>query len=55
MAAPFLTSRALVAAATLRLPVSSVAPVASGYEHSLRPREPGVSPAQGAICSKGDR
>jgi hypothetical protein len=55
MAAPFLTTPGLVAAATLRLPVSSVAPVAPGYERFLCSWEPGVSPAHGATCSKGDR
>jgi hypothetical protein len=41
--------------AKLRLAASSVAPVASGYEHSLRPREACFSPSVNAACSSGDR
>jgi hypothetical protein len=37
MTAPFRPSRALRGAAKLRQAASSVAPVASGYERSLRP------------------
>jgi hypothetical protein len=46
MAAPFLTPQAPRVAAKGRIAVSSVAPVASGYERSLRPR--------GVACSEGD-
>jgi hypothetical protein len=55
MATPFRLSRAPRGAATLRLAASSVAPVASGYERSLRPCEAGVSRPGRTIQSKGDR
>jgi hypothetical protein len=42
-------------AATLRLAASSVAPVASGYERSLRPCEAGVSRAPSTIQMELDR
>ena len=42
-------------AATRALAASSVAPVASGYERSLRPCEAGVSRPANAICTGGDR
>jgi hypothetical protein len=54
MAAPFLTSRILRAAAKHRLAMSSVANVASGYARSLRPCEARFSPSQHATCSEGD-
>jgi hypothetical protein len=41
-------------AATLRLTASSVAPVASGYERSLRPCQPGVSRLATTIPTGGD-
>jgi hypothetical protein len=55
MAAPFLTSQALGLAAKRRLAVSSVAPVASGYDRSLRPCEARFSRPAGVICSEGGR
>jgi hypothetical protein len=55
MATPILTSRIPGAPANRRLAVSSVAPVASGYERSLRPCEARFSAAANAICSEGDR
>jgi len=55
MAAPFRLPRTRQGAATLRLAASSVAPVASGYERSLRPSEPGVSRLARTIQTKGDR
>ena len=67
MAAPFLTSRGLQTAATLRLAMSSVAPVASGYERGwvgtvfrrLSPQGTGASDArfsrpESTTCSGGD-
>jgi hypothetical protein len=41
-------------AATLRLAASSVAPVASGYERSLRPCQTGVSPLARTIQPGGE-
>ena len=55
MAVALFTSRALGGAAKLRLASSSVAPVASGYERSLRPCEAGFSRPEDAACSKDDR
>jgi hypothetical protein len=52
MAAPLLASRTQGRAATLRLAASSVAPVASGYERSLRPCDTGVSRALRTICKE---
>ena len=43
MAAPSRVSRTRQGSAKLALAASSVALVASGYEHSLRPSETGVS------------
>jgi hypothetical protein len=54
MAAPFRLPRTREGAATLALAASSVAPVASGYERSLRPRESGVSRLASTIQTKGD-
>jgi hypothetical protein len=53
MAAPSLTAQARRAAAKYRLAASSVAPVGSGYERSLRPGESRFSWAASLICSKG--
>jgi hypothetical protein len=53
--AAFLASRALPAAATRRVAASSVAPVASGYERSVRPCPARVSQVQGTTYSGGDR
>jgi hypothetical protein len=55
MSTPFLLSRTLRAAAKRRHASSSVAPVASGYEGSLRPSLACFSPAQSTIYSEGDR
>jgi hypothetical protein len=70
IAVPSVTARALDAAAKRRLAASvgpspesaahfpgapGVAPVASGYERSLRPCDARFSPPQRAICSGGDR
>jgi hypothetical protein len=54
MATP-LASRALRSTAKLPLGSSSVEPVASGYELSLRPAEGRFSPAQSAVYSESDR
>jgi hypothetical protein len=55
MAIPFLTYRTPQTAAKHRLAASSVAPVASGYERSLRPCEARFSLLESTICSGGDR
>jgi hypothetical protein len=55
MAAPLAAARTRDAAAKLRLAASSVAPVACGYERSLRPCESRFSPAASTICVEGDR
>jgi hypothetical protein len=55
MAVTFLTSRIRLGAAKRRLAASSVAPVASGYERSLRPCDARFSRLANAVCSKGDR
>jgi hypothetical protein len=55
MATPLLASHNPRRAAKHRLAASSVAPVASGYERSLRPCETRFSRAASTICSKGDR
>jgi hypothetical protein len=54
MMATFRAARTRQGAATLRLGASSVAPVASGYAHSLRPSETGVSRLARTIDTKGD-
>jgi hypothetical protein len=54
MAVPVLTPQARGIAATRRLAASSVAPVLSEYERSLRPCEARVSHAARVICSDGD-
>jgi len=53
MTATFLLPRTRQGAATLALAPSSVAPVASGYERSLRPCESGVSRLPSTIQTKG--
>jgi hypothetical protein len=55
MAVASLTPRIPREAAKRHLAASSVAPVASGYERSLRPGEARFSPPGNAICSGGDR
>ena len=55
MAIPFLAPRTPQTAAKRRLAVSSVAPVASGYERSLRPCEARFSRLESTICSGGNR
>ncbi len=55
MATTFLASRTPGLAAKRRLAVSSVAPVASGYDRALRPGEARFSPPGSTICSGGDR
>jgi hypothetical protein len=42
-------------AANLALAASSLAPVASGYDRSLRPCEAGFSRPSGTPATKGDR
>lgn len=54
-AAPLRPFRTRRGAATLRLTASSVAPVASGYERSVRPCDAGVSRAARTTWSEGDR
>ena len=53
MWATLLTSRTREGAATLALAASSVAPVAYGYERSLRPCESGVSRLAGTTRKEG--
>jgi hypothetical protein len=53
MATPSRAARALRHAATLRLAASSVAPVPSGYERSLRPCDAGVSRPENTIYTEG--
>jgi hypothetical protein len=55
MAAPFRVSRTLHGAAKRPLAASSVAPVASGYERSLRPCQSGFSRLESTSPTKGDR
>ncbi len=55
MAAPSVPAFALRRAANARVAASSVAPVASGYERSLRPCETGVSRLAGTSPTRGDR
>jgi hypothetical protein len=54
MQAPSCVSRTRHRAATLRLAASSGAPVASGYERSLRHCETGVSRLASTIPTGGD-
>jgi NAD(P)H-flavin reductase len=53
--APSRTSRTREGAATRALAASSVAPVASGYEHSLRPCDSGVSRLARTTRAGGER
>jgi hypothetical protein len=55
MAAPSCVYRTRQDAAMLALAASSVAPVASGYERSLRPCEHGISRLASTIATGGDR
>jgi hypothetical protein len=55
MAAPSTVSRTRQDAAMLALAASSVAPVASGYERSLRPCGRGISRLASTIATGGDR
>jgi hypothetical protein len=55
MAAPTLTFHGRGGAAKRRLAVSSVAPVAFGYERSLRSCEARFSRPATVACSGGDR
>jgi hypothetical protein len=54
-AAPYRAPRTPGAAAKLRLAASSVAPVASGYERSLRPCEACFSRPMSTRVTAGDR
>jgi hypothetical protein len=54
MSAPSRTARTREGAAKLALAASSVAPVASGYERSLRPCESGFSRLASTIGTGGD-
>ncbi len=54
MTVSLLASRTLRSAAKRRLAASSVAPVACGYECSLRPCHPCFSRPQSTICKEGD-
>ena len=54
MAAPFLTLRIPEASANRRVASFSVAPVAFGYERSLRPSDAWFSTSLNAVCSEGD-
>ena len=55
MAAPSRVSRTRQGAANLALAASSVAPVASGYERSLRLSQSGFSRLAGTSPTAGDR
>jgi hypothetical protein len=55
MSLPTRLPRTRQGAAKLRLAASSVAPVASGYERSLRPSQPGFSRLAGTIQTGGER
>jgi hypothetical protein len=55
MAAPARVPRTRQDAATLALAASSVAPVASGYERSLRSCQSGFSQLASTIPAGGDR
>jgi hypothetical protein len=52
MAATIDAAHTLRVAAKLRAPASSAAPVACGYERSLRPCIACLSRAEGAICAE---
>jgi hypothetical protein len=52
--AAFAVSRVRQRAAKLRLAASSVAPVAAGYERSLRPCDAGFSRPADTIHTEGD-
>jgi hypothetical protein len=54
-ATPIRVARTLRGVANLRHASSSVAPVASGYDRSLRPSLTWFSRAQSAPAAKGDR
>ena len=54
MAAPFLSLGTPEASANRRVTSSSVAPVASGYELSLRPSDARFSTSLNAASSEGD-
>jgi len=54
MTAPSRVARTRQGAAKLALGASSVAPVASGYEHSLRPSECVFSRLASTIATGGD-
>jgi len=54
MPVAFLVFRIPQRAAKRRLASSSVAPVASGYEHSLRPSDACFSRPENAPCSESD-
>jgi len=54
-ATPIRQSRTRPAAAKLRIAASSVAPVAAGYDRSLRPCAACFSPAASTISTDGDR
>jgi len=54
-ATPFLDRQSLRKAAKQRLGASSVAPVASGYERSLRPCDARFSLSEAVSLSEGDR
>jgi hypothetical protein len=55
MAAPYRLPRTRQVTATRVLAASSLAPVAAGYERSLRPCESGVSRPARTIQPAGDR
>jgi hypothetical protein len=55
MASPFRLAGVPARAAKLRLAASSVVPVASGYEHFLRPCEACFSRRGNTVDSKGER
>jgi hypothetical protein len=55
MTAPSRSSRTRQGAAKLALAASSVGPVASGYEPSLRPCQSGFSRLAGTSPTGGDR
>ena len=54
MTAPSCAARTRQGAANLALGASSVAPVASGYAHSLRPSDRGFSRLARTIVTGGD-
>jgi hypothetical protein len=54
MPAPSRVARTRQGAAKLALAASSVAPIASGYERSLRPFERGFSRLASTIATGGD-